>query len=674
MSAYVIFIATIVVIFAMILMGYRSVGVFRRAVETSPYFKRKIQLKNEIETLEKALEQVHRSISESKLKLNNLSADIKKGEMTIARAGADKKWLDEHEKELSGKKAIIAKLEQEIKELTDKYNGKDEKFRQQLQDLQAQIQPLSDEARDLRRILDELKIALDNAKNAKRVAEAEQNVAVKLAAEAVAKKVMAEQDLLNTKKEFDVLVEKNKILTSDNQNLTAETKKLEAQKETLLWQIKVTEKARDNAIKERVEAEGEKTKLDNEIKNLQIEIEKLKAERGFLGPTHDPGHCWKKLDESLPNVIFKGKTPDKEQDWLDEFTENLGNAGIAFPNRTLQAFHTSMKVQAFAPIAVLAGISGTGKSLLPELYARAIGMNFLQVAVQPRWDSPQDMLGFYNYMEREFKATELSRLLWGADRFNNTEKYHRSMNMVLLDEMNLARVEYYFSDMLSKLEVRRGLDPRKDSERRAAEIELECGTGAAPRRLFIGGNTLFVGTMNEDESTQSLSDKVLDRANVIRFGKPTQLNVKPNKQAFMDAYDDRMMTLDTWCNWYTDRDSQVAAALEEPLQRINAELMRLRRPFGHRVWQSIEAYVKNYPGGTDVRSDAFRHAFADQIEMKILPKLNGIDKQDYTASNVLAALKGIILQATDDQELSTAWETVMGDSNNSFFQWRGVSR
>ena len=257
-------------------------------------------------------------------------------------------------------------------------------------------------------------------------------------------------------------------------------------------------------------------------------------------------------------------------------------------------------------------------------------MHFLPVAVQPRWDSPQDMFGFYNYMEGRYKATELSRLLWQFDRYNNEKAKQLyqdqiPMSLVLLDEMNLARVEYYFSDLLSKLEIRHGINPEDNNSRRNAEIEIECNASAdnkQTRRLFVALNTLFIGTMNEDESTQTLSDKVIDRSNVIRFGRPKQLAVKPSKEGFLETWArNQSITFQEWKQWCQPQlDRTRRNDLDNTLAEINEALAGVQRPFGHRVNQAIEKYVACYPGNYNI-------ALADQIEMKILPKLNGLDSQ-----------------------------------------------
>jgi 5-methylcytosine-specific restriction endonuclease McrBC GTP-binding regulatory subunit McrB len=99
----------------------------------------------------------------------------------------------------------------------------------------------------------------------------------------------------------------------------------------------------------------------------------------------------------------------------------------------------------------------------------------------------------------------MARALWAMDELNNDKEAEKDrMMMILLDEMNLARVEYYFSDFLSRLESRpRPSDVGNKSERKDAEIELEIPNMERAPRIFPGYNLLFAGTMNEDESAYS---------------------------------------------------------------------------------------------------------------------------------------------------------------------------
>jgi hypothetical protein len=387
---------------------------------------------------------------------------------------------------------------------------------------------------------------------------------------------------------------------------------------------------------------------------------------------------WKDLDRPVfeCDSAPKKSTID-EKAWLESFVSRLNGNGFVFNPRAVRAFHAGLKCSETSPLVILAGISGTGKSLLPELYAASVGSNFLSVAVQPRWDSPQDLFGFYNYMEGRYKATELSRLLWQFDKYNNPKArklFDRNMplSIVLLDEMNLARVEYYFSDLLSKLEIRTGINSDNSDDRRRAEIELECNAMAKAdqsRRLFVGLNTLFIGTMNEDESTQALSEKVLDRANVIRFGRPRDLAVAPRKDSFLReaAEFGSAITFENWRAWCNRTlDPADRKTLKGAVGELNDAMSAIGRPFGHRVSLAIERYIAVYPG-------SFNEGLADQIEMKILPKLNGLDGQSDGFRQLVQKLSAVIATVRDDA-LMEAFESSCQQASSSFFKWRGVMR
>ena len=145
---------------------------------------------------------------------------------------------------------------------------------------------------------------------------------------------------------------------------------------------------------------------------------------------------------------------ENEADAIIRVERRLRAKGLDDPARTLRAFHTAMKANETRQMAVLAGISGTGKSQLPRQYAAGIGIGLLQVPVQPRWDSPQDLMGFYNYIEGKFRLTGMARALWALDELDNDDTEQDRMMMILLDEINLVRIEYYFCDFLSRLESR----------------------------------------------------------------------------------------------------------------------------------------------------------------------------------------------------------------------------
>ncbi|WP_109154119.1 AAA family ATPase [Azospirillum sp. TSO5] len=381
-------------------------------------------------------------------------------------------------------------------------------------------------------------------------------------------------------------------------------------------------------------------------------------------------------DGRIKPAMAKRLARTDERDALESVRKHLSALKLSFPERTLKAFHTCLKVSPISPITVLAGISGTGKSQLPRRYAEAMGLHFLKVAVQPRWDGPQDILGFYNYLEKSYKATDLARAMTHLDPVNWPDRarpFQGHMMLVLLDEMNLARVEYYFSEFLSGLEGRPLPGTETEDRVRKLSLQLDLGRiGKGVRSLYAGHNILFVGSMNEDESTLSLSDKVLDRSNLLRFPRPETLANEPPSDH--DAAFDAHLPEEQWRSWCRRFDAlpdPVKTNAKDWVRRLNEAMDSMGRPFGHRLNQAILSYVANYPGSDD--QGVARIAFADQIEQRILPKLRGVELADSAAP--LEKLHGLIANDLKDDELAKALRDAMADDGTGrTFNWRGVRR
>jgi hypothetical protein len=418
--------------------------------------------------------------------------------------------------------------------------------------------------------------------------------------------------------------------------------------------------------------EETRSTLDARLAHLKAEIARNEG-RSIDGETgeSDPLRELKEIPPVISAMINWDPAPrQNEADAIKRVERRLLAKGLDYPARTLRAFHTAMKVNETSQMAVLAGISGTGKSQLPRQYAAGMGIGFLQVPVQPRWDSPQDLMGFYNYIEGKFRPTDMARALWALDELNNGDAVQDRMMMILLDEMNLARVEYYFSDFLSRLESRpRPTEVGDKNERKDAEIELEIPNMEHPPRIFPGYNLLFAGTMNEDESTQSLSDKVVDRANILRFSAPKKIK---SGQTEGEVEPTVALSKETWKKWgrssaAVDGNSGVTDRVEQMV-----ELMRdFKRPFGHRLGRAIMAYAANYPqveGGGGVED-----ALADQVEMRLLPKLRGVEVDMVGAQ--FAKLITFVERDLGDVALAQAiQESLSLAETTGQFVWSGVTR
>ena len=260
------------------------------------------------------------------------------------------------------------------------------------------------------------------------------------------------------------------------------------------------------------------------------------------------------------------------------------------------------------------------------------------------------------------------------------------MMLVLLDEMNLARIEYYFSEFLSRLENRndvlhqlRAIETGADlpveiveTTRESSEIQLDLGSNAQSGSnllpIFVANNVLFCGTMNEDESTMAISDKVVDRSNVIRFGEPGELHMGTPPAA--PKGNQKHLPRTTWNEWCEPVSPDVQATeIEGWIKRANRSLSRIGKPFGHRVAQAMKLYIELYPDKTNAGA---KKAMADQIEQRVLPKFRGVDPTDPEIDEGLNNVLVPLIDDLGDEELKDAVVEDIGDDH--VFTWSGFSR
>jgi chromosome segregation ATPase len=433
-------------------------------------------------------------------------------------------------------------------------------------------------------------------------------------------------------------------------NLEKDVSGLEASRERVRKGLSDAEAARTSLQQESVALAARKEQLQAEVEGLLRQVDDLRVkvvpDEERLAQLHAPVFS----NDSFGPLESESL---KEADWLRGLQGRIADAGFTFHPRLVRAFHTSLKIAEQAPLTVLAGISGTGKSELPRLYADLGGLPFLELAVQPSWDSPHDLFGFFNYTDGRVKAEELSRVLFQMSQ--DGDRLREGPMIVLLDEMNLARVEYYFADLLSKLEARRSVRRLDDAAtRHRASVHLDAGPGRAKVPLYLDERVLFVGTMNEDESTLTLSDKVLDRSCVLTFPAPRDMSLK--KQGESKRHPKRL-SWDAWRSWHRGgREGPVAERLNE----INKLMERIERPFGHRLFHAIHSYIENYPQA----EDGEQAAWSDQFAMKIAPRLRGLECGDRGVADTLNELATLV-----PDELGDAFER---SRKQEFFRWAGA--
>jgi len=612
-------------------------------------------------------------------------------------------------KETEVMKAVLAGL-QETKQNTDHAIGQRES---RLGELNQQVAALETQAIDMARRLDANRheLELDEKRLAQVRAECSQLVAAsekiqtdirnldgKVAALKAA--ILAHEatlrDLLETKQktEQSVAQQQSRVAQLNQELATLDSKiidtvrRLDASRHDLESTDKRLAQVREEFLKAQAlreksyadmkEFEAKTEALRKAITTYELMLKGLQSDFAKRTGTEavEPTKALEDLAQPALAFNFTGQSALSENSALNRFSEYLVSKGLKYPERVQLAFHTSLKASQINPLVVLAGVSGTGKSALPMAYAEALGINFVSLAVQPGWSGPQDLLGFYNYLERKYKATELARAMAQMSRFShedlpglNIKSRKDEMLLVLLDEMNLARIEYYFSDFLSRLEQRRGRNLGEAQRRREVALHLDIGSlpaDEAPRFILPDLNVLFVGTMNEDESTQSLSDKVVDRANVLRFGAPKDLHA-PTTGPVAPTKD--FLPRKSWEGWVTTFNGDVHQEERQLLSSINAQLEKINRPFGHRVFRAVLDYISNYPGASS-HPERRAHALADQIEQKIIPKLRGLDTQDDSVVQCLDYLSGQIVDL-NDPELREAFDRARG---GHMFEWQGVKR
>ncbi|KIL40254.1 ATPase [Gordoniibacillus kamchatkensis] len=298
--------------------------------------------------------------------------------------------------------------------------------------------------------------------------------------------------------------------------------------------------------------------------------------------------------------------------------------GFAYPDHLIENFYLSLKSR---PFVILAGVSGTGKTKLVKLFAEALGATsengqFTLIPVRPDWSDPSDLLG-YKDLNHIFRLGPLTEVLIEAAKPANQHKPY----FICIDEMNLARVEHYFSDMLSVLETqeRRGdrivTDPLiRTSALVSEEDKQRYGN------LILPDNVYLIGTVNMDETTHPFSKKVLDRANTIEFNYinldqfPSSQTISGGSQpiAASNAFlrSDYLQLVDVYHSEY----KQLIEQTTDKLVQINDILESIHSHVGFRIRDAICFYLIYNQQAQLLTQEA---AFDLQLLQKILPRIQG---------------------------------------------------
>lgn len=285
------------------------------------------------------------------------------------------------------------------------------------------------------------------------------------------------------------------------------------------------------------------------------------------------------------------KSGDYVEPPLEEIVSEIRKSGLRIDERLIRRYHLALHSRGFV---ILAGLSGTGKTWLSKAYADAVSAHYELVCVAPNWNSNENLLGYVSpFKQNDYIDTPFSHFLRQASSayLNAIEVGLRPKPFhVVLDEMNLARVEYYFALFLSKMEERA----------RAGIARLKLGR----EEVLLPPNLFFIGTVNVDETTHGFSDKVYDRAQLIELEATEEL-IK--QHIGNKPYAERLISV-----W---------------------RILHLVAPFTFRVVDDIVAYVDH----AERVSASWEEAFDEQVTQKILPKVKGKDAATEASLRELAS-------------------------------------
>lgn len=377
--------------------------------------------------------------------------------------------------------------------------------------------------------------------------------------------------------------------------------------------------AKDNPIKHLVDKTSKYFYKENDLFCISGILEPYIHKKEFIEE-------FKHAIQSLENRYFKRETNQINEnedkyykkiipvDTINHIENYIKNQGYNYTYNQLSNLYLSLKTK---PFTILAGISGTGKSKIIRLFADSINADYTLISIRPDWNDATELLGYKN-LDDKFIKGQLTKTILKAKQ--NKNKPH----LICLDEMNLARVEYYLSDYLSIIESR-----KKVGQEIITDDIVQFEENNENINLHIPDNIYIIGTVNMDDSTFQFSRKVLDRANTIEFSdvdldnlffenneEVESLNVSNNflKTTYLKTMD------------IEEEYREYAKEINKKIIEINEILKKSQKQFAYRVRDEILFYLVENKKSNLLHEDI---AFDYQIMQKILPAITGSEESVY---------------------------------------------
>ncbi len=360
----------------------------------------------------------------------------------------------------------------------------------------------------------------------------------------------------------------------------------------------------------------EDTQLVNDLKKMMDIYQEYY--KGIFNNSSGNNH--EGIDIEMPEVI---NTEFNVKEEVERISLYIKSKGFTYSDDLIMNFYLALKSK---PFVILAGTSGTGKSKLARLFAEAIGATsengrFKLIAVRPDWSDSTDLLG-YKDLNGNFNIGVLAKIISKAN--DNPEEPF----FVCLDEMNLARVEYYLSDILSIMESRKWSSDRIVTDKLMDEEYIQNidnrdknNNVERIKDIIIPDNLYIIGTVNMDETTFPFSKKVLDRANTIEFSY-VDLEISSERideqqpVALHNSFLRSEYLLLGDCIEYEEKLNEIISILKD----INSVLQPANLHFGYRIRDEICFYII-YNHMYDLL--LFNQAMDNSILQKILPRIQG---------------------------------------------------
>ena len=617
--------------------------------------------KSQIEDLKKQIEDISRrekELHEAQLKLNN---DRQNFEFEKEALDDEKVYVQRRKERYdSSSPAKVEELEVELKDEKSKYGMLKEKYN-----------ALSKRLEETQVLLDTVKTEIESSNGGKKIVSL-QEIIVEL------------QEFRGKYERLAALYEKypDDVSISALEEKVQKTEKLERENSALEQErnrYREEAVAARNASKELevVRQEVEATNALNEHLLQELESHKTALE----SRTGDTCPALSKVDTETEEKDFIKDVNERVQrtslESLKDIVSHVKNyAGNQ--NKDKQLFYTDNDIRAFlagmavSRLIILQGMSGTGKSSLPRIFSEAIsGFNKL-IPVESSWRDRNELLGYYNDFNKKFNAKSFTIELYRSSK----KRCQEIPTFIVLDEMNLARIEYYFSDFLAILqepnhdkwlielvssdmrtlpmelpeEVKQKMQKdeptvfaiwEKIEKSRQGDLKSETSdeekekltaylaklgrlTGAKDlidgRKIRVTDNIWFIGTANQDESTFEISDKVYDRAQVVSLNRKGVSEGKYiNTEKKYISVTELLGLFEGAINAYKKK-----AEVEERLAKLDSVLMdKFDTSFGNRIVSQTVDFAAVFTAAGGSLEDALDYQISTKILRKVISSDDG---------------------------------------------------